>query len=110
MPRTLESPVARFPGTVTFYDPLTAPMVLAFEQAAAWKSPSESPTLSEAQAAMLPYILTCIESFHLDKVPEHPVADKNFPFSPRLDTARLIRWLFDSVNEIYLGEIAPPLA
>ena len=121
MSRTVTSPIARFPGTVTLRDPITFPALIAWkdawEEALKWATRSETPgkvdvsDIYRFRSALIPGIAACIESHAL--VNAKPGAENgnrpalpaslsldNFPASPELDALQLIAWLTDEVQKV----------
>lgn len=100
MGKTIESPVKKWPGTVTLADPMT------FEQYLAWKrSVTDASALikdeqvpwDEYDAAISPGVLACVEKWELAGLPEHPTA---LPATPRVTSHRLIVWLMREITDL----------
>lgn len=101
MPKTITSPVARFPGTVTLSDPLTFPQSFAFEDALnAARELGDNPSLSRANYAILPGVLACVEAWRLEGIPEYPTLEA-FPSTPRKPIADLVAWLVNEIGALY---------
>ncbi len=100
MSKIITSPVKRFAGTVVLSDPLTYPQVFAFQDALeAVKALGKDAHYLRVQYAALPGILTCVEEWKLEGVPEHPTMD-TFPASPRASAARLVLSLFREITAL----------
>jgi hypothetical protein len=122
MSKVATSPVEKFSGTVTLYDPLNMAQTLGWEKAiqtaeslrqrgirvekakAEGKEALEEPVyLTDFNAIYLPAILACVEAWSLTGIPPSPTLE-TFPFSPRLASAKLIDWLIGEISKIYTGE------
>lgn len=109
MPKTITSPVKRFPGTVVLSDPLTFPQAFAFEDAlASVKEAREGENMGRIRYALLPGVLACVEEWHLTGFPEQPALD-NFPSTPRVSVASLIDWLVGEITALYREADEVPL-
>lgn len=106
MSKTIISPVQRWAGTVTIADPLTIPQAQLVE-AGMSVDKKGNVFLSEIDSAQLPAIFACVEKWQLAGMPE-PLTLDNFPASPRVDSHKLIEWLFKSVWDVYFGELEIP--
>ena len=122
MPKIIESPVKKFSGTVTLYEPLTMLMVMEFEASlttrreffneverdgekvytlkprTAWSAPD-----SEALKGIIP----CVEKWDLEGFPEDVTPD-TFPGTPRAASKRLVDWLLAEILKVYSGELEIP--
>lgn len=123
MPKTITCDIKPFVGKVTFYDPLTMPMVIAVDDAVLNRRDffdeitnddgqrlytlKEQTAWSAPDREALKGILPCVESWNLAGFPES-VTIENFPGSPRGASKNLISWLLNQVLEIYRGEIEIP--
>lgn len=114
----ITSPVDKFPGTVVLPDFLLMPHVLAFESMSdrlremvkAHDGDSETVMkLSEFDVIKLPVILLIVQEWHIQNVPDKPTVD-TFPFSPRVESSKLISWINQEVIKLYNGEIDIPNA
>lgn len=102
MSKTIQSPVAAFPGQVILYDPLTFPMVFALEDAYLETEQMKTKTYHRLLYTLLPAILLCIQEWHIDGLPDHPALD-SFPASPpskRMAVAELIAWLLTEISKL----------
>jgi hypothetical protein len=110
MSRVATSPVEKFSGTVTLYDPLNMAQTLGWEKAI-HEADILRETIKEGSNVMvtdfnaiyLPAILACVETWSLTGIPPSPTLE-TFPFSPRLASAKLIDWLIGEISKIYTGE------
>lgn len=100
MPKSIASPIKRWPGTVTLSDPLTYSQVFSWEDALAAVQALEQPTQARLNAALLPAILACVEQWQLERFPTAPTAG-NFPATPAQSAARLIAWLIQEISSLY---------
>ena len=109
MSKVVTSPIERWSGSVTIADPLTIPQAMAIE--AAMTPPERGDDdriwLSVIDGNQLPAIFLCVEKWELKNMPEILTAD-NFPASPRVQSHKLIDWLFYEIRKIYLGELEIP--
>ncbi len=99
MSKIIVSPVPRFPGSVTLWDPLTEPQCVVIERALAdaQKRNSEEPppTRSELDAILAPAVLQCVEKIDLKDWPGY------FPATPKVSSARLLGWLIEEILKLY---------
>ncbi len=103
MPKRISSPSSRWPGFVTFSDPLTLPQALAWEKAVRnAQDRTADATITDYNYALLPGICACVEKWELEKL-ENLTPD-NFPATPRKASIELITWLMNEVSRIYVGE------
>ena len=65
MSKTIKSPVKEFPGTVDLHDPLTMPMVVAFEKAIDETIALGEARQSEIDYTALPGIFACVKFWNL---------------------------------------------
>ena len=101
MSKIVQSPVKRWPGTVTLSDPLTFPQALAVEDALeAAKELGEEASQRRQNYTVLPGLLGCVEKWDLDGFVENPTAD-TFPSTPAIASAELIGWLIEEVISLY---------
>lgn len=98
MGKTISSPVERWPGTVTLYDPMTLLQEAAWEDA--FLAARSAKSRAGSWLALLPGILACVQEWRLEGVPERPTVE-TFPVRPREDAARLIAWLITEITELY---------
>jgi hypothetical protein len=109
MPRTVKSPIERWPGTVKIADPMTLPQVEAIEQAMEMPEAvrnakeDERVWMTAIDAPQIPAILACVEKWELERFPASPTVD-TFPMTPRGDSHKLIAWLFSELQKVYNGE------
>jgi hypothetical protein len=110
MPRIVNSPVARWAGSVTLADPLN---MLQAELLEAGMEPLKD--LSEDGRVLftvldkqqIPAILACVVKWDLSDFPNPPTVE-NFPWTPRKDSHDLIAWLSGEIRKIYFGELEIP--
>ena len=97
MPKTITSPVERFPGSVTIADPMRIDQAQAVEVALIAIQALETPRQSDIDAVTIPAIMANVEKWELSGV------DGFIPASPRVDSSKLINWLFTQILQIYSG-------
>lgn len=113
MPKTIVSPVPRFPGEVVLPD------YLNFVQEAAWQDAIEQiegktriMTVSfDARLGRLiwPAIEAIVLEWRLQGVPEHPTLE-TFPTTPKLSAARLYAWIISEITGMHEEANEVPLA
>lgn len=104
MSKTVISPIERWAGTVTIADPLTLPQAQLIEHA--MQPPEvegEKIWLSTIDANKLPAVQACVEKWELQNFTPDP-----FPASPRVDSHRLMDWIFAEILTVYMGEAVVP--
>ena len=102
MPKIIESPVKKWPGTVTLADPLTFPQFRAWSTAiiGAQEIQRAEGLQSDYDAALLPGIIACVETWGLNHgFPAAPTVE-NFPATPRLSSAKLVAWLVAEIARV----------
>ena len=111
MPKTITSPVDKWPGTVTLHDPLTFPQVLAFQDAIdEVRGLSGEPTVSRVNYTMMSGVCICVEAWDLSGgFPEHPTPE-TFPATPRTSSAELASWLISEITDLFAEANEVPLA
>jgi NADPH-dependent ferric siderophore reductase len=113
--KVITSPSKRWQGSVTLYDPLTLPQVKLIEAGLELPESAkgkERILFTVTDEVALPAIFACVEKWDISptlKVREsEPLSVDNFVFSPRDETHELIKWIFDEIRRIYLGELEIP--
>lgn len=112
MARIVQSPVSRFPGSVTLADPLTLPQVIALEDAFDQQEAQQQAGQRYRSRLFQPYvpvICSVVVEWNLENFPK-TVTPETFPSSPRGATADLIEWLALEIANQYSGETQVPLA
>ena len=123
MSKVIESPVKRFPGTVTLKDPLPFPLVVKWEEALANveqfdKNEKDAKKLQkfhkEIEQYLFPILPEMVEAWNLANV-QQPVTAENFPNAAKGTSARstheLVDWLIAECHAVYNGnEDADPNA
>ena len=108
MPKTITSPVEKFPGTVTISDPMRIDQAQAVERALhGIRELRESKVglSTDYDAFVIPAILANIEDSTI------PGVDKDFvPASPRAASSEMINWLFTQILRVWngSGEVQDP--
>jgi len=105
MPKRIISPSTRWPGAVTFANPLTLPQALAWEKSIRIaQAHTEDATMTDINYAMLPGICACVEKWELEGLDN--VTPDTFPASPRKLSIELVTWLTNEIAKIYNGKEA----
>lgn len=112
--KLVQSKIERYPGSITLADPLNIRQAMLVE--AGMQRPKEDEVgedgkvwLSVVDEKRLPAICACVEKWELENFP-NDVTPETFPASPRLDTAKLIEWLFYEIRLVYFGDLSVPNA
>lgn len=110
MPKTITSPVDRFPGTIVLHDQLTLAQCIEVE--ATFGDPNltqdgKRAYISPRDMDSLKAVLACSVEWHIDGQVEHPTLE-TFVATPRVATHKLIEWAFREVRQIYFGELQVP--
>jgi hypothetical protein len=101
MSKVIESPVKRWPGTITLPDYLTYPQVVAFRKAVAEaKGLGEDAQLDVYNYAMLPGLCICVERWDIAGLPEHVTAE-TFPAAPARASSQLLAWVINGVVALF---------
>lgn len=107
MPKVIESPVKRWAGRVTIADPLTLPQAQAIEasldKSGDIKTVDGKLWLSTIDENKLPAVMVCVEKWELSNFTPDP-----FPASPRVDSHKLIDWIYSEIIKVYSGEAEVP--
>lgn len=61
----------------------------------------------ELDKPKMPVIFTCVEKWNLANFPED-VNDQTFPHSPTGTRHKLVDWLYEEINKVYLEESEIP--
>jgi hypothetical protein len=119
MPKTITSPVKKWPGTVVLQDPILFPAYIAWKQAvdaaAALEPEGESLTIVGASAtaemaqAILPGICAVVQEWKLEGLPASMVPE-SFPATPRKASVLLLAWLISEITSLVVGEEEIPNA
>lgn len=109
MSKIITSPIQRWAGAVTIADPLTISQAQLIEAGMTLPENGEDGRvwLSVIDGMQLPAIFACVEKWELANIPEALTID-NFPASPRVDSHKLIDWLFTEIRKVYFGEAEVP--
>ena len=122
MAKTIDISFKPFEGKVILHDPLTLPMVLAFEEALTTsgefheEKEVDGETLRVLKPNLMPgkrdaeyvkAILPSVEKWELTNFPENVTAE-TFPFTPRRASSELVNTLMLAMFEIYRGEVEVP--
>lgn len=102
MPRTIQSPAKRWPGTITLSDPLTFPQYIAYQKALVESREvvDRKGLQTEADLAMLGGLLACVEKFDLGGNFPKGVTRDTFPRTPQAASKKLFMALFDEVIKL----------
>ncbi len=105
MPQRISSPSSRWPGFVTFADPLTLPQALAWEKAIkSAQVDRDNATVTDYNYAVLPGICACVDKWELEGL--GVLTPDTFPATPRKASIEFIAWLMEQISRIYIGEEA----
>lgn len=111
MPKVLESPVNEFPGTITLPDHWNLEQCLLWEsvrdevEEIAEKARAEgkqAESLAALYGAYTKAFPMCLESRDIQGWGDF------FPFTPRMPSAKLIKWIADEMNKYYYGIVDVP--
>jgi hypothetical protein len=112
MSKVITSPVKRFPGTVTLYEPLLLPQAEAIGDArrsfADFKA-GDTVSYLELDKRYLSAVFACVEKWELQNIPTSPTAE-TLPMSPQSARHKLIEWLWGEITAIYDEEDEIPNA
>lgn len=97
MPK-LESPVKRWPGTVTLPEYLTWPQVEAWQTAA--DEATEATALAARQLAWVRGICAVVTHWELTALPP-TMTPETFPATPPRSSVALMRWLMREINLMF---------
>lgn len=108
MSKVIQSPVKRWPGSVTIADPFTLSQAMLVEQALGKPEADEDGRtwLTAYDGLKLPAVMGCVEKWDLQNFVF--AADGSFPASPRNATHHLVDWIFQELVTIYIGELDAP--
>ncbi len=107
MSKVITSPSKRWAGTVTLADPLTLPQAEALQESMELPEDNNKPQkyLLELDKIRVPGVLACVEKWDLQNF---QLIDGSLPFTPRLESHKLIAWIFGELRSIYFGELIIP--
>lgn len=108
--RIVKSPVERWPGTVTFKEPIPLSDVIALEKAMREARKltdekgiiTEEYTIGEYHQIIVPSLRGCIEEYDIPGLD----LDK-WPGAPKSDAVDFTSWVITQVMSIYAGEVVP---
>jgi len=110
MPRVITSPVAKWPGIVTLYEPLNFPQYLAWKQGLDRAAEANGHDLLVAESGItenavliLPGVCGCVQTWNLQGLPEI-VTPETFPSTPVVASVQLVIWLVSEIRKIVMGE------
>jgi len=98
MTKTITCPVERWAGEIILHDPLTLPMVAAWEEASIEARSKKS--LTAKHVAYWPGLSACVKEWHLKDFPERPTME-SWPTKPYEDRHAMIVWLIGEINALY---------
>lgn len=111
--KVIKSTSEKWSGSVEIADPMTMLQVKAVEDALSKfteeKKEGGRVWFSEVDEAMLPAVFACVEKWELSGFPS-TVTVETFPATPRTESHKLIRWLFNEIYKVYIGEVEIPNA
>ena len=105
--KILSSPSRRWHGSVTISDPMTLPQVMAIEEVFGSPEGEGRVMKSVIDRKLLPAILACVEKWDIANMPEAVTVD-TFPATPRGESSEFIRWLWNELYKVYIGETEIP--
>ena len=96
MSKVIESPVKRFPGSVTLKDPLPFPLVVKWEEALAKvkRGDDQAALLQSIESSLYPLVVEMVEAWDLKNV-QTPVTAENFPNAVKGTSAKSTHELVD---------------
>jgi len=100
MPK-LDSPVKRWPGSVTLPEYLTWPQLEAWQQAAS--EATEATALAARQLAWVRGICAIVSTWELTGLPSS-MTPESFPATPPKSSVALMGWLIRSISDL-LNEV-----
>ena len=102
MSKKIDSPVEKFPGSVTLASPLTFPQVIEYENAIRKASELDADTASVADvhSLYLHAVCLCVEKWELEGIPDGVTPD-TFPATPRKSVTELASWLVSEILELF---------
>ncbi len=114
MPKILQSPVTRWPGSITLPDYLNFPQEAVWEAAidaiGAGATVIETAAKPAGAMVILPAILDIVQGWELGGgFPEKPTLE-NFPATPKQSSAVLIAWIIGEISSLYEEGQELPLA
>ena len=114
MAKIIQSPVTRWPGSVTLPDNHSFPQEATWE--AAIEAVGEGATVIDTAAkpagamVILPAILAIVQEWALGGgFPEKPTLE-HFPATPKQSSALLIAWIIGEISAMYEEAVDVPLA
>ena len=118
MPKTIESPVKRFSGTVVLPDALTFPQYNAFNAAMkavktyndAMKAAETNPERSRQNQAMVPGVLACVAEWTLANLTPEQLTEETFPATPYVAVTQLLTWLVKAITDLVFEADGSPNA
>jgi len=100
MSKILQSPVKKWPGTVTIPDYLNVEQAMAFEEAIENIKDNKNENINLAiTSKLVPGICACVESWNLEGLQN--VSQSNYPATPKLASAELTSWLVSEITKLY---------
>lgn len=104
MSRTIQSPIARWPGTVVIADPLNATQYIAWRDAVK-AAPDQQDDYDRYCAALIPGVCACVEKWGLEGLGQ--LSPETFPYTPRQDADALLALLVRHIRHMVLGIEVP---
>ena len=102
MSKKIDSPVKRFPGSVTLSDPLTFPQSIQFGNAVRESidmSTENSEEYYEYVKVIVPAIKVCVESWDIEEGGD--LTHETFPSTPRESAPELLAWIISEVSALF---------
>lgn len=99
MSKVITSPIEKFPGTVTLYDPVPYPAYIAWEKAVKEEGAVDDLT---KQHALFKGVKEMVEQWDI------PNYDINNPAAtPRVPVIQLLSWLVVEIGKVINGDVNP---
>jgi hypothetical protein len=96
MGKVITSPVEKFPGTVTLYDPVPYPAFITWQKAIRKAGEIADTSDGETQLEMFKGAEACIESWNIEGFDiSEPVA------TPRTPVVELLGWLVTEIGKVF---------
>jgi hypothetical protein len=102
MSKKIDSPVKRFPGSMTLSDPLTFPQSIAFAKGikeARELEVNNREDFYEYVKLAVPAVAVCVESWDIEGVGD--LTPDTFPSTPRDSAPELLGWIVGAVTALF---------
>jgi len=102
MSKIIQSPSKRWPGTITLFEPMSYPQLLAWRTAV--DAAGEQTDAMASHHALIPGVLACVERWELGGDFPTVVTAENFPATPIKVSVSLVGAIAAAVSEILNAE------